>query len=91
MTPTPRPAKPPMTLTPKQARWLGVFSWLPLGVAALLVVASGVGGALRTNFADQLLQNQLWGWLYQSGGNLAECIASGRIAGEHAAAERAWE
>ena len=40
-------------------------------IAALLVVASGVGGALRTNFADQLLQNQLWGWLYQVNNLLA--------------------
>ena len=31
----------------------------------------------------------VWGMLYQGGGNLAECIAFGRIAGAHAAAEKA--
>ena len=31
-----------------------------------------------------------WGWLYQGGGNLGECIASGRIAGEKAAMEKHW-
>jgi succinate dehydrogenase/fumarate reductase flavoprotein subunit len=30
----------------------------------------------------------VWGFLYQAGGNIAECIASGRIAGVNAAAER---
>ena len=29
----------------------------------------------------------IWGFLYQSGGNLGECLASGRIAGLHAASE----
>jgi succinate dehydrogenase/fumarate reductase flavoprotein subunit len=32
----------------------------------------------------------VWGMLYQGGGNIAECIAFGRIAGANAAAERAW-
>ncbi len=32
-----------------------------------------------------------WGMLYQSGGNIGECIASGRIAGENAVALEAWE
>ena len=32
----------------------------------------------------------IWGWLYQNGGNIAECIASGRIAGERAAAEKSF-
>jgi 3-oxosteroid 1-dehydrogenase len=32
----------------------------------------------------------VWGMLYQGGGNIAECIAFGRIAGTNAAAERAW-
>ena len=30
----------------------------------------------------------LWGFLYDGGGNLAECLASGRIAGRNAAAEK---
>ena len=29
----------------------------------------------------------IWGFQYQSGGNLSECLASGRMAGVHAAAE----
>ena len=29
----------------------------------------------------------IWGFLYQSGGNLGECLASGRMAGLHAASE----
>lgn len=29
----------------------------------------------------------VWGLLYQSGGNLGECLASGRMAGSHAASE----
>ncbi len=32
-----------------------------------------------------------WGHLYLSGGNLAECLISGRIAGNHAAALEPWE
>jgi succinate dehydrogenase/fumarate reductase flavoprotein subunit len=32
----------------------------------------------------------VWGMLYQGGGNIAECIAFGRIAGANAAAEKAW-
>jgi len=32
----------------------------------------------------------IWSWHYQGAGDFAECIAFGRIAGEHAAAERPW-
>ena len=32
----------------------------------------------------------VWGMLYQGGGNIAECIAFGRIAGVNAAAEKSW-
>ncbi|MCS7114063.1 MAG: FAD-binding protein [Nitrososphaerota archaeon] len=32
-----------------------------------------------------------WGFLYPGGGNIAEAIAFGRIAGENAAAEKQWE
>lgn len=32
----------------------------------------------------------IWGHLYLSGANLSECIITGRIAGERAAAEAAW-
>lgn len=31
-----------------------------------------------------------WVYLYNSGGNLGECLATGRIAGRNAVAERAW-
>ena len=31
-----------------------------------------------------------WSWHYQGAGDFAECIAFGRIAGEHAAAEKPW-
>ena len=33
----------------------------------------------------------VWGMLYQGGGNIAECIAFGRIAGANAAAEKVWK
>lgn len=33
----------------------------------------------------------VWGMLYQGGGNVAECIAFGRIAGANAAAEKVWK
>ena len=33
----------------------------------------------------------VWGMLYQGAGNLGECIAFGRIAGTHAAAEKLWK
>ncbi len=33
----------------------------------------------------------VWGMLYQGAGNLGECISFGRIAGEHAAAEKLWK
>jgi len=32
----------------------------------------------------------VWGMFYQAGGNIAECIAFGRIAGANAAAEKIW-
>ena len=32
-----------------------------------------------------------WGWMYQGGSLLAECMATGRIAGRSAAAEKTWE
>ena len=32
----------------------------------------------------------IWGMLYQAGGNIAECIACGRLAGVNAASERPW-
>lgn len=32
----------------------------------------------------------IWGFLYNGGGNLAECLAFGRIAGRNAAAEKPW-
>lgn len=32
-----------------------------------------------------------WGFLYQGGGNIGECVACGRIAGRNAAAEKPWE
>jgi len=32
-----------------------------------------------------------FGMLYNGGGNLAECIAMGRVAGKNAAEEPAWE
>jgi succinate dehydrogenase/fumarate reductase flavoprotein subunit len=32
----------------------------------------------------------LYSWHYQGGGNILECIVFGRIAGEHAAAEKPW-
>jgi succinate dehydrogenase/fumarate reductase flavoprotein subunit len=32
----------------------------------------------------------LWSWNYQGAGDFAECLAFGRIAGEHAAAEKPW-
>jgi len=31
-----------------------------------------------------------WSFLYQGGGNLAECVICGRIAGKHAAMEKPW-
>jgi len=33
----------------------------------------------------------VYAWLYQGGGNLGECLAFGRIAGENAATEEPWE
>jgi predicted oxidoreductase len=30
-------------------------------------------------------------WYYQAGSNIGECIALGRVAGEKAAAEKAWK
>ena len=32
----------------------------------------------------------LWGWTYEGGSNLAECIVSGRAAGKNAAEEKPW-
>jgi succinate dehydrogenase/fumarate reductase flavoprotein subunit len=32
-----------------------------------------------------------YGFLYEGGGNIAECLATGRIAGRNAAAEKPWE
>lgn len=33
----------------------------------------------------------VWGMFYQGGGNIAECIGFGRIAGENAASEKLWK
>ena len=33
----------------------------------------------------------VWGMLYNSGGDIAECIAYGRIAGANAAEEKPWK
>jgi 3-oxosteroid 1-dehydrogenase len=33
----------------------------------------------------------VWGMVYQGGGNIAECVAFGRIAGMNAAAEKLWK
>ena len=33
----------------------------------------------------------VWGMFYNGGGNIAECIAFGRIAGANAAAEKVWK
>ena len=32
-----------------------------------------------------------WGWMYQGGSLLAECMATRRIAGRSAAAEKTWD
>jgi succinate dehydrogenase/fumarate reductase flavoprotein subunit len=32
-----------------------------------------------------------FGHLYLSGGNISECVVTGRIAGTNAAAEQAWD
>jgi succinate dehydrogenase/fumarate reductase flavoprotein subunit len=32
----------------------------------------------------------IWGMLYQAGGNIAECISSGRLAGVNTASEKPW-
>ncbi len=32
-----------------------------------------------------------WGWMYNGGGNQAECMVTGRIAGRNAAAEKPWD
>lgn len=31
-----------------------------------------------------------WGWMYQGGGNLGECMWTGRVAGKNAAAQTPW-
>jgi 3-oxosteroid 1-dehydrogenase len=33
----------------------------------------------------------VWGMIYEGGGNISECMAFGRIAGAHAAAEKIWK
>ncbi len=32
-----------------------------------------------------------WGWMYNGGGNLSECMATGRIAGRNLAAAKPWK
>jgi succinate dehydrogenase/fumarate reductase flavoprotein subunit len=32
-----------------------------------------------------------WGWMYQGGSLLAECMATGPIAGRSTAAEKTWD
>jgi predicted oxidoreductase len=32
-----------------------------------------------------------WGWGYNSGGNIGECLFSGRIAAKHAVALKPWD
>ncbi len=32
-----------------------------------------------------------WGWMYNGGGNQAECMVTGRVAGRNASAEKSWD
>lgn len=86
--------RPPATRTP--------VATPPFYFGEIWPVVSNTQGALAHNVEQRVLNpygepierlyvagelGSIWGFLYLSGGNLAECFISGRIAGERAAAE----
>lgn len=75
----------------------------PFYFGAVWPVVSNTQGALRHDVAQRVLDTfdkpiprlyvagelgSIWGFLYLSGGNLSECLISGRVAGRNASSEK---
>jgi predicted oxidoreductase len=87
----------------KQKKWLRPIEDAPFYSVKLWPGGPNTQGGPKRNASAQILRvdNQpipklysagelgsFWGMLYQAGGNIADCIAFGRIAGAKAATER---
>ena len=90
----------------KAAEWLQPIEDAPYYAVKLWPGGPNTQGGPQRNSRAQILRvdrnpiprlyaagelGSVWGMMYQGGGNIAECIAFGRIAGANASAEKAWE
>jgi succinate dehydrogenase/fumarate reductase flavoprotein subunit len=90
----------------KPEQWLQPLEGPPYYVVKLWPGGPNTQGGPKRNVRGQVLRvdntplprlysagelGSVWGMLYQGGGNIAECIAFGRIAGANAAAEKVWK
>ena len=90
----------------KAAEWLQPIDDAPYYAVKLWPGGPNTQGGPQRNSRAQILRvdrnpiprlyaagelGSVWGMIYQGGGNIAECIAFGRIAGVNASAEKAWE
>ena len=89
----------------KAEHWLQPLEDPPYYAAKLWPGGPNTQGGPKRNTRAQILRTDntpiprlysagelgsVWGMIYQGGGNIAECIAFGRIAGANAAAEKPW-
>ena len=87
----------------KQKKWLRPIEDGPFYSVKLWPGGPNTQGGPKRNASGQILRvdgrpiprlysagelGSFWGMLYQAGGNIADCIAFGRIAGANAAAEK---
>ncbi len=89
--------RPAETMAPLKAPFYAVKSW-PF-------TANTQGGPRRNKYCQVVDPDRnpiprlygtgecgsFWGWMYNSGGNLGECMFSGRIAAKHAVALEPWD
>jgi len=90
----------------KPKEWLQPLEDPPYYAVKLWLGGPNTRGGPKRNVRGQVLRvdntplprlysagelGSVWGMLYQGAGNIAECIAFGRIAGTNAAAEKVWK
>ena len=90
----------------KPKEWLRPLEAPPYYAAKLWPGGPNTQGGPKRNIRGQVLRvngtplprlysagelGSVWGMLYQGGGNVAECIAFGRISGANAAMEKVWK
>jgi succinate dehydrogenase/fumarate reductase flavoprotein subunit len=90
----------------KAKQWLKPIEGPPYYAVKLWPGGPNTQGGPKRNARSQILRvdnnpiprlysagelGSIWGMVYQGAGNIAECIAFGRIAGANAAAEKVWK